>query len=571
MSHTPIGPQEQGRADLSAWRRACEANAFDSDLFLRRLLRRHLGDRYEAVAQRLRALAERTGLVLGAAVEASSRDENLPRLRRHDPLGNPVEEVVFHPAYHEAGRAFWGSGVLAVLANPGNELVCGAIAYLLDQHGEAGHACPVACTAGAIKLVQRAGSPEQKARLLPALLSDDYDRCVRASQFVTEVQGGSDVGANACTAVPEHGRLGFFRISGEKWFCSVADADLFVVSARPEGAASGTRGLGLFLVPRLVGGRPNGFRLRRLKEKLGTRSMATGEIELDGALGEAIGPLEDGFRNLVGVVLDTSRVHNALGACGAMRRAFVLGQLFARHRRAFGQPASEFPAVQAILARMKAMAYGALATTFRILALTDRLETGRGNESLAAARRIAVMINKYWTALAGTATVRDGIELLGGNGTIEDFSPLPRLYRDAMVIESWEGTHGTLCAQVLRDFSSRGMHRPWLDELRREVEVLPPGDVSDRARGLHAEVTERIDRLLAGSEATAQAHIRHVTDRMCRLTEWVALASQHAAEKAAGMEGDTDHVLALYRLLWLDRADPQEVPGLVEQQRLASL
>jgi alkylation response protein AidB-like acyl-CoA dehydrogenase len=443
------------RSDLEAWRETVWRSRFDGDPFFDRLLRRLLGARYAECKPQRRRVADETGPKFNELVMESNRDENLRLLRRYDAAGRRIEELVFHPAYHAVGQVFWSSGVLAVLSEPGSEVLCGAIAYLLDQHGEGGHACPVACTAGAIKLLQKLGSDDQRRRYLPSLLEINYDRRLHAAQFVTEVQGGSDVGLNACRAVPEANHPGWYRISGEKWFCSVADAGLFVVSARLEGAPAGTKGLGLFLVPRMLNGTPNGFALRRLKYKLGTRSMATGEIEFDGALGEAIGPLKDGFRNLVGIVLDTSRLHNALAACGSMRRALVEAHSFAQIRRAFDRRIIEFSLVQEILARMRLRTMAGLATTFRLLAMTDRAGTIEANDELAAARRIGVMINKYWTAVAGTLTIREGIEILGGNGTIEDFSVLPRLYRDAIVAESWEGNHNTLCGQVLRDFATR--------------------------------------------------------------------------------------------------------------------
>ena len=363
----------QSRTDLDGWRQAVNARAFAPDASILALLRRFLGEDLDgsAAQQRLDRVAT-AGPELDHLVREDNRDENLPVVRRHDPHGHPIESVVFHPAHHEIGRAFWGSEVLSVLAEPGNEVLAGAIAYLLDRHGEAGHACPVACTAGAIKLIQRVGSDDQQQRYLPRLLDPSYDRRLLAAQFVTEVQGGSDVGANSCTAVPDSSRPGWWRISGEKWFCSVADADLFVVSARPQGAADGTRGLGLFLVPRMLDGRPNGFALRRLKYKLGTRSMPTGEMELDGALGEPIGPLDSGFKSLISIVLDTSRVHNALAACGILHRSLVEAEEYARHRQAFGQPIAVYPAVQEILARMNLSWRAALATTFSILEMRRR-------------------------------------------------------------------------------------------------------------------------------------------------------------------------------------------------------
>jgi alkylation response protein AidB-like acyl-CoA dehydrogenase len=561
MTAAPLAAQETARRELGDWRGVLYGNSFDNDPVFARLLERLMGEGFPAAAKRLRAVAESSGPALDALVVESNRDENLPVLRRHDPLGRRVEEVVFHPAYHEAGRVFWRSGVLGVLQEPGHEVLSGAIAYLLDQQGEGGHACPVACTAGAIKLLQRLGTADQRERFLPGLLATDYDRRLHAAQFVTEVQGGSDVGANACVATPEPGRPGWYRIRGEKWFCSVADAGLFVVSARPEGAAEGTRGLGLFLVPRLVDGSPNGFALRRLKWKLGTRSMPTGEIEFDGALAEAIGPLDQGFKHLVGIVLDTSRAQNAVAACGIMRRAYREALSFAQRRRAFGQPIALYPAVLELLGRMRLRLTASLATTFRLLAVTDRLDTGDGDLDLAVARRIAVMINKYRTAVAATQTTRDAIEVLGGNGTIEDFSVLPRLYRDAIVVESWEGTHNTLCAQVLRDFVTRGLHRPWLALLESEIDRLGQGEVPSvaaRARSFHSDMKSWIERMVRSDPDTAAAQVRHVVDRMCRLTEWVAMATQLAWERQRGIESSLGDTLELLNLTEIEPVDPME-------------
>jgi alkylation response protein AidB-like acyl-CoA dehydrogenase len=561
---------ESAREDLDRWRNQASGNRYASDAYIRRLLHCHLGPRWAEADALLRAVSDQTGARLDGFVSESNRDENLPQLRRHDRFGRAVEEVVFHPAYHEAGRIFWSSGVLAALTKPGNEVLSGGIAYLLDQHGEAGHACPVACTAGAIKLVQQVGSADQKRRLLPRLLSSDYDQRLHAAQFVTEVQGGSDVGANSCRARADHRRKGWYRISGEKWFCSVADAELFVVSARVDGSPSGTSGLGLFLVPRHIDGRVNGFNLRNLKRKLGTRSMATGEIDFDFALGEAIGELNRGFKNLVAIVLDTSRVHNAIAACGIARRALAEGHAYAQHRRAFSNQIAQYAGVQEILARMKLSTMTALSTTFRILAMSDLIDTGQANEDLVAARRISVMINKYWTAITSTACARDGIELLGGNGTIEDFSVLPRLYRDAIVVESWEGTHNTLVAQVHRDFSERGLHQPWLDRIRTEIDLIDHPQLASIAATARSEleaVEGRISKLLAEEPRVAAAQIRHVVNHMCRLTDWVALATQLQWETTWGVKADTANALELYNLTRLLKADPQVAPELIDLQR----
>jgi alkylation response protein AidB-like acyl-CoA dehydrogenase len=364
---------------------------------------------------------------------------------RRDLPATDGARVEFAEAYARAGRTVWASGVLSASAYEQ-----GALLYLLAHAGEGGHACPVVCTAGLVRALRGEASPELREQFLPPLLETDYDRAQRGAQFLTERHGGSDVGANRVEAVPD-GEA--WRLSGEKWFCSVADADQFVVTARPRGAPDGTRGIGCFLVPRRVDGAVNGFRIRRLKDKLGTRALATGEIEFDGALAYPIGELEDGFRIAAGVVLNTSRWLNAFGSTGLMRRAYLEAASFARERTAFGHPIAEFPLVRENLAVMKAETQAALASTLELTRLVEKIDAGTASEDDVVWHRILVNANKFVTSLAATRVVRRAIETLGGNGTIEDFSPLPRLYRDAIVFESWEGTHNVLCLQVLRDLS----------------------------------------------------------------------------------------------------------------------
>jgi acyl-CoA dehydrogenase len=563
-----------GRADLLAWEESKPKDFFEGDSNIQSVLRMHLGDAFD----KHRATLAEAGRIAGdpeldQLVRLSNRDENLPRLARYSGLGSRTEEIVFHPSYHEVGRRFWKTGVLAVTGELGNDVLAGGLAYFLDQHGEAGHACPVACTGGLIKLLQQVGTRDQQQRFLPPLLERDYELRLHASQFVTEVQGGSDVGANAVVARPDGQKPGIYRITGEKWFCSVIDAQAFVVSARPEGAPDGTRGLGLFLVPRVVDGEPNHFTVRRLKYKLGTRSMASAEVDFDGAYAEPLGEVDKGFKNLVSIVLDTSRVHNALAACGMMRRAFVEAQTFARHRRAFGVAIIEHPMVQQILARMRVATHAAVATTFRILAMNDRLAAGDGGGDLARARRVQVNVNKFFTAIWSTRVVRDGIEVLGGNGAIEEFSVLPRLYRDAIVIESWEGTHNTLCAQILRDFATRGLHRPYLGELRSTIEGVQSeslGGQKEYAEQLHGELTKRIGKLLASDARSASLHIRHVVERMGLVGSYVALLRELDWEQQQGIESDKTDQLAYYRSAVIEQRDPMQETGLVEQLQAIS-
>jgi acyl-CoA dehydrogenase len=348
--------------------------------------------------------------------------------------------VEFDEAYHQAGRAVWATGIVG--AGAADQA---ALFYEIAQAGEGGHACPVVCTAGLVRALRTHASDELRERFLPPLLDTDYGRAQRGAQFLTERHGGSDVGANRVEAVPDGD---VWRLHGEKWFCSVADAAQFLVTARPRGAPEGTRGIGCFLVASADGG----FRIRKLKDKLGTRALATGEIEFEGAVAHPLGPLEDGFRIAVSV-LNTSRWLNAVGSSGLMRRAWRVASEFASEREAFGHVIAEFPLVRENLAVMRAETEGAAASTAELTALVDRIDRGEATDEDVVWRRVLVNANKFVTSLAATKVVRRAIETLGGNGTIEDFSPLPRLYRDAIVFESWEGTHNVLCAQVLRDLA----------------------------------------------------------------------------------------------------------------------
>jgi acyl-CoA dehydrogenase len=445
-----------------------------------------------------RWFGDSTRLAEFGAVVAQEVDPLVYELERQGPStdGSTVE---FHPAYAEAGRAVWGSGILA--AQP---LEQAGLFFLLTHAGEGGHACPVTCTAGLIRALRLHGSDEVCERFLPPLLETSYDRCQRGAQFLTEEHGGSDVGANLTRAVPDGD---MWRLHGEKWFCSVADADQFAVTARPEGAPEGTRGIGCFLVPRTIEGRPNGFTIRKLKDKLGTRALATGEIVFDGAAAFPIGPLEDGFRIAAGVVLNTSRWLNAVGSAAIMRRAYLEAAAFARERSAFGQAIVEFPLVRENLAVMRVEAEAALASSLEVTRLVDS-----SDEDDVAYHRILVNANKFSTSAAATRAVRRGIEVLGGNGTIEDYSVLPRLWRDSIVFESWEGTHNVLCAQVARDLERFGT----LDL------------VLERSRVADPRVDAALDGLRERMTTYDPLHFRRQLDTLVRAVQGAVLVRAEA-------------------------------------------
>ena len=542
----------RGRAALTAWTAAQPDDLFADDHALGALITaHHLDDR----RPRLHETGKVVAGPLDRVVRTNNLSRNLPVLDDYDGVGNYTARVAHHPSWWAAGRLIYGTGIMAAYAeDPTPHRFILTLFYLTAQAGEAGHNCPLACAAGAIRTLQMLGTDAQKAGPLQRLLDPDFDTNWTASQFLTEVQGGSDVGANALQASPidapevAAGPGGQWRLDGEKWFCSNADADVFLVTARVAPPETGTRGLGLFVVPRLLpDGTPNGFSIRRLKDKLGTRSMASGEIDFSGARAEAIGPVSRGFKSVIELVITTSRLYNAMGCAGHCRRAWVVASTYAQHRTAFGQPIARFAQVQETLAWMRSDAEACLAGTMALAGLQERIDQGTATDTEKAYFRVAVNLNKLRTSVLAHDTVNRGIEVLGGNGAIETFSVLPRLLRDNVVYENWEGSHNVLRAQVVRDCLKYGVHKGFFAVLRQML----PGD----AAALDAE-EQALEAVLGSAAAIRDLAFRRTADR---LATWVMLAGLSLAPELADaaamtrrhlghLEIDDDYVALVGRL-----------------------
>ncbi|MCK6521045.1 acyl-CoA dehydrogenase family protein [Myxococcota bacterium] len=516
-SKSPVDPAMIGREALGAWRDDQPKSFFEAVPLLTRLIER---DWPEAERARrlpaLRSFGAAAAGPLDAVVTENNLHRNLPVLDPYDGVGRRQKAIVHHPTYAEAGRIIYGSGVMAAYGEtptPHQHIL--SLFFLSSHVGEGGHNCPLACTAGAIRAIQRVGSPAQREWALPRLLDPRWDHNFTAAQFLTEVQGGSDVGNNGVIARPAGD--GGVTLHGEKWFCSNADADVILLTARPEGGAPGTRGLGLYLMPeRLPDGSYNHYRLRRLKDKLGTRSMASAEIDLNGAWAEPLGPVEHGFRTTMEEVINTSRLYNAFSVAGLASRALLIASGYAHHRRAFGQRIVDYPLVAETLAWMRADVEGALAASWLLAGVQERLDLGQSDEAERAFFRVALNLNKLRTAIQAHDVILRGIEVLGGNGAIESFSALPRLLRDNVVCENWEGTHNVLRAQVLRDARRLGVHQGFFETLRARLDP-----------GLVDPVVQAFDATLAQPEGLDTLRMRGVADRMATLVQLAGLQGLH--------------------------------------------
>jgi len=509
-----------------AWRDDYPANPYDADRALHRGLGRYLAkQRLQDLEVSARDFAFAMVNVVAPSAARYEQRLHLPELSRFDAFGRRVEEVSFDPSYHAAGQAVWESGVVSLSQTPGTAFEQMTLLYLLCAEGEAGHACPVTCTIGLARALRRRASSEVRDLFLGALVERDYRESQRGAQFLTEVQGGSDVGANACVATPQDD--GTYRLSGEKWFCSVANADQFFVTARV-GATEGTRGLGSFVVPRTIDGAPNGFSLRRLKDKLGTRGLASGEIDFDGARAWPVGPLDEGFRTAVGIVLNTSRWMTAVGSVGIMRRAYLEARNFAHRRKAFGSPIEDFAVLRLTLADMAATTEGALALVLALTDLEDRIDADAASADDVLVHRFLVNATKLIVSQQATRVVRSGIEVLGGNGTIEEFSVLPRLYRDSIVFESWEGTHNVLAAQVLNDLG----RMPLLGALSNFVSTY--AGESHPTREMFDQVLADLDKCVRDATYAAW-HFRERLETLGILLEALLCESTAAAHLVASI------------------------------------
>jgi acyl-CoA dehydrogenase len=395
----------------------------------------------------------RLGQLAGGTLDelAEVADKHPPVLHPRDRYGRDEEWIEFHPAYRAMEQIAFGDFGLHALAHRGGVLgwpepmppvAKYAFNYLFAQ-AEFGLLCPVNLTDSSSELVERYGSAELRATYLDRMWSQDLDHLMRAAQFMTEKAGGSDVGTNELTAVRdgEH-----WRLWGEKWFCSNADADLAVLLARPEGAVEGTRGLGLFLMPKhLDDGTRNDYRVVRLKDKLGSKSMASGEIVFDGAIAYPLGALDKGLKQMLEMV-NSSRLSHAARAAGMMRRCLNEALQATRHRDAFGTAVIDHPLMRRQIMKLMVPTEQALSTLLYTATMAGKAKTDRTAQQIL---RIMTPIVKYRSCRDNITVATGALEARGGNGYIEDWVNA-RLVRDAHLGVLWEGTSNINGLDVIR-------------------------------------------------------------------------------------------------------------------------
>ena len=468
-------------------------NAFASDSALQDLAWLYLANDTHA---RLMPELERMGDLVGRRLEelALIADKNPPTLQIRARNGADLEKVHKHPSYVELERYAFGEFGLAAMSHRGGvfgadaklpPMIKYALVYLFVQ-AEFGLCCPLSMTDSLTRTLVKFGSKELIDQYFDQLTSQDMDALFQGSMFMTEQVAGSDVGAIETTAKLVDGE---WKLSGDKWFCSNPDAALGMVLARPEGGAPGTGGLSLFLLPRVLpDGSKNAYRILRLKEKMGTKSMASGEISLEGATAYLVGDPGQGFKQMTDMI-NMSRLANGVRSAGMMRRAVSEALFISKNRTAFGQRLIDLPLMQRQLMKMLVTAEQGRSMVFHTARVLQAADAGDGE--MAKVLRILTPLIKFRTCRDARKVAGDGMEVRGGCGYIEEWSDA-RVLRDSHLGSIWEGTSNIVALDVARATRRAGA----LDALRGYVaklvtEVTAKGgdtadaeDVFDRAAGL---------------------------------------------------------------------------------------
>ncbi|WP_410767335.1 acyl-CoA dehydrogenase family protein [Haloferax sp. DFSO60] len=427
---------------------------------------------------------ETFGELVGTVVAENSDivDEHGPELHTYDEYGEVQNEVEYHPAQLENERLVYESGIVADAFSPpvGRDEPLGLIHTLTMQlvlsYADTGLVCPVSMTAGAALVLRNHDTEGSLDESLSALTSRSYDTLVEGAMFLTEEQGGSDVGATETVAEPtgrteSPNEAQVYKLWGQKWFCSNIDADGTLALARRTDAPEGTSGLSLFLVPHETrDGSINDQLYQRLKDKLGTISVPTGEVEFEGAEGHLVGEPERGFKYMA-TMLNWERITNAVGAVGIIGRCLVESKVKAATREAFGSAIQEFPLMKRDLFEMAVDFEAALAFSMEAGKWLDRYERDHDNRDAYRLMRALTPVAKYRTARMAVETASYAMEIQGGNGYVKDFVT-HRLYRDAQILPIWEGTSNILSLDLLRTFEKEAAHEvliPHVEELLSSV------------------------------------------------------------------------------------------------------
>ncbi|SEI08962.1 acyl-CoA dehydrogenase family protein [Tardiphaga sp. OK245] len=485
------------------------SNFFEMDHNLQALLLQYIdATLLDHIRPHLDSLGELCGNELHDLADASERHP--PVLRQRDRYGRDDETVEYHPAYQRMEEiAYARYGIHAMSYRPGvlgwptklPPIVKYVFQYIFSQT-EFGLMCPVNIAGSSSELIRRYGSDEVRTRFVDRMLSQDMNQLYRAAQFMTEKAGGSDVGAAELVAARDGEN---WRLWGEKWFCSNVSGDVVVVLARPEGAQAGGKGLGLFAMPKhLADGTRNAYRVVRIKDKLGSKSMASGEVRLEGAVAYQLGDLNRGLKQMLEMV-NSSRVSHLARAAGMMRRCLNEALVATRNRNAFGKSVIDHPLMRRQLLKLMVPTEQALSA----LLFTASVSANEDQPDAQKILRIMTPICKYRACRDNVTVATGSMEARGGNGYIEDW-PNAKLVRDAHLGVLWDGTSNINALDAIhRSIKKEQAHLVLQQDLETRLK---------RAEGLPGQFRTRLENSVRQAFAfAAEIAAEPDNERFCRL------------------------------------------------------
>jgi acyl-CoA dehydrogenase len=492
-------------------------NYYSRDHNLRAVLELHVGEGVLGWAEeRLAALGGRCGGEVVRRAEVYDRVGH--ELERYDRFGREVSRVVHHPDWLANRDEVFDFGAVGWNYDP--ELVArygrapfqllAAFDYLVGQ-ADMAICCPLELAHGTVAVLEQFGTQENLARFLGPIVATDGRQRLQVAQVATEITGGLDVGASRTEAR----RLedGQWVLSGEKWFASNCSADLIVTLGRVDQAVSGTKGLGMFIVPRTRrDGSPNGIAIRRLKDKMGTIGVPTGELIFNDAEAQLIGDANEGWRYMA-EMLNHTRFWNGVGSLGVMRRAFLEAASYAAQRRSFGTTIDSFPMIRERLVWLCVDLAATTALTFHCAQALEEHETTSSQTAALRFRTLAPVV-KYRAGEQNVEFARAAIEMLGGNGYINTFGT-PRLLRDAQVNPIWEGTSNICALDVQRAITKQQGDQAVFDHLTGQLDLVADGPAANLAKHASvgiAQVTAAIDGLGHAPVARREQQARRLAD-----------------------------------------------------------
>ncbi len=530
-------------------------NFYTEDRSLQNLLKQHLTPGFYHWAEKeLTRFGERCATDIDERAVHTDR-EGQPRLIPYNKKGEEISEVWVNEGYKQTLKETYDTGIVGYvhkeipeLMQQGNYLYSFAQGYLLSQT-EPGFYCPVTLTMATAYLLDHYADQNVRNAFLPHVLATGDLPLYEGATFLTERQGGSDVGANETKAIKygDH-----YKLFGEKYFASNAGmCGVAMVLARIEGADPGTRGLSLFAVPwRSEDGVLNNLRIRRLKDKLGVRAVPSGEVEFNGAAAYLVGDPSKGLSYMM-EALNLSRVCNMIASLGIMRRAYTEARDYAFQRDAFGKKLADYPMVKETLTSLAVKQEIELGATFQLIQLFDRVmrEPEKASNEDRIMNRLLIALLKKETAEQAIHFSHEAIEMHGGNGYIEDFVT-PRLLRDAQVLTVWEGTANILGLEVLRLMNKYKAHTLFIEDMDRRLTAVPAA-YSDSIKTVMAALEElkRFTAAVLKADADTQTfHSKKIAQKMTAILE-----STVAIETAAAGGDRARKVMELFmELTWRD-------------------